>query len=86
MLDFPNTSLKDIGISGVTGGSSSVLARKEVNTSNIYVPLKKRMMDKSFSSSKLLDTSTLVEIKQSQLNIKKVQVNLGTKVSNEVMK
>jgi hypothetical protein len=65
MLDFPNTSLKDIGISGVTGGSSSVLSRKEINTSNIYVPLKKRMMDKSFSSSKLLDTSTLVEIKQS---------------------
>jgi hypothetical protein len=29
-LDHPNTPLKDIGYSGVAGGSSSVLARKEV--------------------------------------------------------
>lgn len=55
-LEHPNTPLKDLGYSGVSGGSSSVLARKEVQTQNIYVPLKKRLLEKSFSSSKLPST------------------------------
>lgn len=28
-LNFPNTALKDIGVSGLSGGSSSMLARKD---------------------------------------------------------
>jgi hypothetical protein len=43
-LNFPNVPLKDLGFSGLSGGSSSVFARKEIQTNNnIYVPLKRRM-------------------------------------------
>lgn len=70
MLDNPDQSLKDLAVSGYTGGSSSVLARKD--SSDIYIPLKKRVMEKSMSSSKLtlgssfLDQTTysLIESKQ----------------------
>ena len=37
----PDSALKDIAISGLTGGSSSRFAK--VDSSEIYVPLKKRV-------------------------------------------
>ena len=63
-MDHPDTPLKDIGYSGVVGGSSSVLSRKDIDTSSIYVPLKKRIIEKSFSSSKLLNESSYIDSKQ----------------------
>jgi hypothetical protein len=63
-LAYPDTPLKDIGYSGVVGGSSSVLSRKEIDSSSIYVPLKKRIIEKSFSSSKLINESNFIETKQ----------------------
>jgi len=40
-------------VSGFAGGSSSLLARRESESKEIYVPLKKRMLEKSLSTSKL---------------------------------
>ncbi|CDW86223.1 UNKNOWN [Stylonychia lemnae] len=91
-LIYPDTSFKDIGVSGFAGGSSSALARKDQNK-QLYVPLKKRLMEKSSSQSKLLfETSTSSMIsemsKPGQMNVKKVQVNLGAinSTSNEGVK
>jgi len=59
MLDYPDSSLKELGVSGFTGGSSSVLARKETANSDLYIPLKKRILEKSMSHTKL--TSSLLD-------------------------
>lgn len=42
-LNYPNIPLKDLGLSGLSGGSSSVFARKESSNNKFYVPLKKRL-------------------------------------------
>lgn len=39
----PDSSLRDIGVGGMAGGSSSMLARKDTSKENLYVPLKRRM-------------------------------------------
>ena len=52
-MEHPDAQLKDIGFSGYAGGSSSALARKDQKSKEIYVPLKKRLMEKSLSQSKL---------------------------------
>eukprot|EP00347_Sterkiella_histriomuscorum_P000499 403375616 len=102
-MEHPDAQLKDIGFSGYAGGSSSALARKDQKSKEIYVPLKKRLMEKSLSQSKLgFDTfnntnsnamtisngfSLIDKNKQSQLNVKKVQVNLGnSSVTNSGVK
>jgi len=76
-LNFPNAQLKDIGISGVSGGSSSRLIRKEEGNQNFYVPLKRRLMEQR----------AVDEFNQKQelkYNIKKVQVNLGDKSNQKI--
>jgi hypothetical protein len=42
-MSYPNIQLKDIGMSGVSGGSSSVFSRKESLNAKFYVPLKRRI-------------------------------------------
>ena len=49
-MNFPNTSLKDLGYSGMSGGSSSRMIRKENSNNggggnNFYVPLKRRLLE-----------------------------------------
>ena len=78
MLEYPDSSLRDIGVSGFTGGSSSVLARKDSEAKELYVPLKKRLLEKSLSTSKLTNlfessiSHSLIDAKQQLVNIKKV--------------
>lgn len=50
-FENPNTSLKDIGTNGLSGGSSSVFAWKESLNKEFYVPLKRRMIDKHGSET-----------------------------------
>lgn len=38
---YPDSALKDITVSGLTGGSSSRLSRGDVG--EVYIPLKRRM-------------------------------------------
>lgn len=52
-MEYPDHQLKDIGISGYAGGSSSALARRDLQSKEIYVPLKKRLIEKSMSQSML---------------------------------
>lgn len=42
-MNYPNAPLRDLGFSGLTGGSSSLLARKDSDKNKFYVPLKKRV-------------------------------------------
>ena len=52
-MEYPDHQLKDVGISGYTGGSSSALSRKDLKQKEIYIPLKKRLLEKSMSQSML---------------------------------
>ena len=72
---YPDSALKDLTVSGVTGGSSSRLSRPDVG--EVYVPLKRRMCE--LASSDTPQSSTVLN-RSPPGNIKTVQVNMGVKL------
>lgn len=90
-MEYPDHQLKDVGISGYAGGSSSALARRDLHQKEIYVPLKKRLLEKSMSQSMIsyggdMDSSRVASQSYTLADqrgggggqsVKKVQVNLG---------